>query len=116
MDDNMNTGYSDADLYYNTLPSGNIEIVDEYRAFLTYLFAQAGININNITTPEEFEKSSKLSRPYSEKALIWWTEKSNNKFYIKGFKALLARDNETFTKEIEKGQQLESMRKYSILK
>ena len=111
---NLSVDCSDADLYYNTLPCGNIEIVEDYRVFLTYLFAQAGINVNNINTLEEFEKSRELSNSYSEKALLWWTEKSNNKFYIKAFKALLSRDNETFLKEIEKGQRYSYMRKNLI--
>lgn len=56
---NLSIDCSDVDLYYNILPCGNVEIIEGYRVFLTYLFAQAGININNINTQEEVEKSSR---------------------------------------------------------
>lgn len=48
-------------LYFTIESSYKIHLVEEHRCFLTFLFAQAGINIHHVTTPNTFTDVFKKS-------------------------------------------------------
>lgn len=98
-------------IYYSSSSHVNISINEEYRPFLTFLFAQAGINLNDVNTHSQFHNAYEVSRPYFDIAAKWQCDKLNNKYYSKAFEGLLNKEFDSFDAEIEKGNRLELLRK-----
>ena len=101
-------------IYYHTLPNGEIKFVDDYVPFLTYLFALAGYNIKNIKTPGAFEYAFESAAPFFDKAAQHQIAKLNNKYYNRAFKKLAEGDMTNFVEDCQKGNRLSQLRKNTL--
>ena len=96
-------------LYYIEMPNGTLQFNDDYVPFLTYLFAQAGISLTHIKSPQAFEQAFEMADLYFHEI-----NKSNNKYYTRAFQNITEGNIENFIQDCEKGNRLSQLRKNTV--
>lgn len=99
---------------YEINDKGCLTIHKRHRRLLTHLFAQAGINIHDIKTEDDFDRAIRASIPYFWSSFLWEIEQHDNKYYLGAFTALLQGDHKRFHSQTRKGHLLNDMRKNTL--